>query len=538
MTFAFGDHVLDVGRRELRRAGNAVAVEPRTFDLLLYLVRHRDRVVSKADLIESVWGGRIVSDAALTTRINVARKAIGDSGAAQSLIRTIHRKGVRFIGEVRETAATPIHSAADALSSPPSRNTEGEAERHAKKTDDHTSSLSSPDKPSVAILPFVNLSADPEQDYFADGMVEEIITALSRVRWLFVTARTSTLAYKGQAVDMRQVGRELGVRYLLEGSVRKAGDRVRITAQLIEAETGAHVWADRYDRDLTDIFAIQDEITDVLVTAIAPAMSQAEQSRALRKPPESLGAWEAYHRGLAESTSASDSGIATARALFERAVELDPHFAPAHAMLGHITLNETSRGNRPVDQGVKLAERHARRAIELDPSETRGHCVLSWAATWTSDLTAAVDHAERAVAAGPSDSLAHVVKARALLMLGRPAEAGPLLRTALRLSPHDPITRLALQMCTVAAYQQRDYVKAISIARKCIAEFPAYPFAYVWLAAALAQTEQIEEAKAALSRATEIAPSVIEAEVSRRKGFRSDDQENLLDGLRRAGWEG
>src|SRR5215467_7019569 len=236
MVFRFGDHVLDTERRELRRGAELVALEPQVFDLLAYLVRNRGRVVSKDDLIDGVWGGRIVSDSALTTRLNAARKAVNDSGAAQRVIRTLSRKGMRFVADVTEDG---ILEAAAAVSEP---------------------SLALPDKPSIAVLPFANLSGDPEQEYFTDGMAEEIITALSRIRWLFVIARNSSFTYKGQVIDIKRVGRDLGVRYILEGAVRKAGDRVRITAQLIDATNGAHLWADRFDGSLGDVFELQGNV--------------------------------------------------------------------------------------------------------------------------------------------------------------------------------------------------------------------------------------------------------------------------------------
>jgi TolB-like protein len=229
VAFAFGEHVLDVDRRELRRGGAPVALEPQVFDLLVYLIRNCGRVVSKDDLIEAIWGGRIVSESAVTTGLNAARKAIGDTGAAQQVIRTIPRKGVRFIAEVREDGASV------------------RGERAAGTAE--TMPLALPDKPSIAVLPFANMSSDPEQEFFADGIAEDIITALSRYPSLFVIARNSCFTYKGRAVDVKQVGRELGVRYVLEGSLRKSGNRIRVTAQLVEARTGNHAWAERYDRD-------------------------------------------------------------------------------------------------------------------------------------------------------------------------------------------------------------------------------------------------------------------------------------------------
>src|SRR5215831_12443024 len=238
MVLAFGDHRLDIERRELRRGTELIDLEPKVFDLLAFLLQHRDRVVTKDDLLQGVWGGRIVSESTLTTRINAVRRALGDDGATQRLVRTFTRKGVRFVGEVSE------HPGQAAQTS---------------------------DKPSIAVLPFANLSGDPEQDYFVDGMVEDIITALSRIRWLVVLARNSSFSYKGQSPDVRKVGRELGVRYVLEGSVRKSGNRLRISGKLIDAATGAHLWADRFNGSLEDVFELQDRIASNVAGVIEPA---------------------------------------------------------------------------------------------------------------------------------------------------------------------------------------------------------------------------------------------------------------------------
>src|SRR5258708_25070667 len=238
--YLFEEYSFDPGRRELRRGADVASVAPQVFDLVDYLIRNRERVVSKDDLINAIWNGRIVSDAALTTRLNAARTAIGDSGEEQRLIKTLPRKGFRFVGTVRE-AEGPA----------------GAAAAH-NPIEQPRPALTLPDKPSIAVLPFQNMSGDPDQDYFADGMVDEITTALSRFNTLFVIARNSSFAYKGNVVDIKQIGRELGVRYVLEGSVRKAAGKVRIIGQLIDAASGRHLWADRFEGDLSDIFALQD----------------------------------------------------------------------------------------------------------------------------------------------------------------------------------------------------------------------------------------------------------------------------------------
>ena len=252
MRYLFEEYAFDTDRRELHRGADVVSVAPQVFDLLDYLIRNRGHVISKDDLIAAIWKGRNVSDAALTTRLNAARSAIGDSGHEQRLLKTLPRKGLRFVGSVLEAQQAAGAAVANNPVEPP------------------IPTLTLPDKPSIAILPFTNLSSDPDQDYFADGMVDEITTALSRFKSLFVVASNSSFAYKGKAVDIKQVGRELGVRYVLEGSVRKAAGKVRIIGQLIDAATGVHLWADQFEGDLGDIFALQDRMTESVVSVIAP----------------------------------------------------------------------------------------------------------------------------------------------------------------------------------------------------------------------------------------------------------------------------
>ncbi|HEX7465369.1 MAG TPA: winged helix-turn-helix domain-containing protein, partial [Usitatibacter sp.] len=273
MRYLFEDCVFDTDRRELRRGVDAVPVAPQVFDMLAYLIRNRERVVSKDDLIAAIWDGRIVSDAAMTTRLNVVRGAIGDSGEEQRLIKTLPRKGIRFVGTVREEGESASPVAAGASAEAPG------------------TGLTLPDKPSLAVLAFANLSSDPEQEYLADGIVEDIITELSRFSELFVIARTSSFQYKGKAADVRQVGRELGVRYVLEGSVRCRGDRLRISAQLIDAMTGGHRWAEHFDRTLEDVFAVQDEVVRAIVAILAAHVRKAETERTRVRPPNS---WQAY----------------------------------------------------------------------------------------------------------------------------------------------------------------------------------------------------------------------------------------------------
>ena len=356
MLYRFEGYLLDAERRELRRGAELLAVEPQVFDLLEYLVRNHQRVVSKNDLVAGVWDGRIVAESTLSSRMTAVRKAVGDDGERQRLIRTIPRKGFRFIAEVRRESRQHNNEAA---SGTVSRKPEGES----RPTMDEAA-LSLPDKPSIAVLPFANISGDPAQRYFVDGVVEDITTALSQFRWLFVIARSSSFTYEGRAVDVKQVGRELGVRYVLEGSIRKAANRVRITAQLIDATTATHLWADRFDGAIEDIFDLQDQLTASVVGAIGPKLERAEIERAKRKPTDSLDAYDHYLRGMDKVYQWTRQSIAEALALFHQAIRVDPGYASAYGMAAYCYVQRKSYGwfvDRPeeVAEAVRLARQAA-----------------------------------------------------------------------------------------------------------------------------------------------------------------------------------
>src|SRR5262245_36832217 len=306
----------------------------------MYLIENRARVVSKDDLLTSVWGGRSVSESTLTSRINAVRKAVGDSGAEQRLIQTLPRKGVRFVGPVQEQSRTATES---------------------------TLSLELTDGPSLAVLPFQNLSVDREQEYFADGIVEEIITALCRFPSLFVVARNSSFAYKGRLVDIRQVGRELGVRYVLGGSVRKAGNRVRIIGQLVHAETGNHVWADRYERELGDIFALQDEMAANIVGALVPSVERAEMQRACKKLPKDPDSYALYLRAMAALHPWTREGTDAALQLLEQALALDPNSVDAMLLAESCWGRRFVQGWSPPAEAIQESARLARRAVQIEP---------------------------------------------------------------------------------------------------------------------------------------------------------------------------
>jgi adenylate cyclase len=400
--------------------------------------------------------------------------------------------------------------------------------------------LALPDKPSVAVLPFTNMSGDPEQEFVSDGIAEDVITALSHYPSLFVIARNSTFTYKGQAVDVKQVGRELGVRYVLEGSVRKAGNRIRVTAQLIEAGTGNHVWAERYDRDLADIFAVQDEITQALTTALAPAIADAELRRAIRKPPESLDAWAAYQRGLWHLSKANRDDDTIAQNFFRQAIDLDPTFAPGYSALALAQLQAAAVYQKlSLAEAQSSAEALARRAVSLDGADAEARSCLGWALQARGELDGALVEIERALAMSPNLAVAHWQRGATLIFSGWPKEGLSALETCIRLDPRDPFMSVRLLHTACGLYFAREYENVIDAAKRLIRSYPDFPMIYRWPAAALGQLGRTSEAKEWLEKAISAAPAALNMYVrSRVPWFRPEDHAHLVEGLRKAGWEG
>jgi TolB-like protein len=529
MQFLFEDHVLDVGRRELRRGTQLIKLEPQVFDLLVYLVQNRDRVVSKQNLIDGVWDGRIVSDSTLTSRITAVRKAVGDSGEERRLIRTFARKGFRFVGEVREGQTS-------APGAPSPRLLENAGERTAKPAP----ALALPDKPSIAVLAFQNLSVDPEQEYFADGVVEDIIAALSRMHWLFVIARNSSFTYKGRAVDVKQVGRELGVRYVLEGSVRKAGNRLRISGELIDTSNGAHIWADRFDGELQDIFDLQDHVAASVVGAIAPKLEQAEIARARRKPTESLDAYDFYLRGIASLNHDPSDRVANSDALrlFLKAIELDPDFAAAYGMAAWCYVWRKANGwvtDRANE--VAEAERLARRAVALGKDDAvalaRGGHALAYVA---GELDGGAAFTDQALVLNPNFAVGWMLSGLVSVYQGEPEVAMGRLARAVRLSPLDPLTFVAQTAFAMAHFFAGRHAEALSWAEKVRRDKPDYQLALRIFAAASALAGRQEEAQQAVKRLLQLDPALCISNLKDRYPLRRpEDLARWADGLRKAG---
>jgi TolB-like protein/Tfp pilus assembly protein PilF len=483
------------------------------------LLRHRDQVVSRDDLIALVWGGRIVSDSTLDSRINAARNAVGDNGKDQKLIRTFPRKGLRFVGAVNKhsdggSPAAILQEVAAPMQPP----------------------LMLPDRPAIAVLPFDNMSDDQEQEYFSDGISEDIITALSKLRWFFVIARNSSFTYKGKPVHMKQIAAELGVRYVVEGSVRKSGDRVRITAQLNDTATGSHIWAEHYDRDLTDVFAVQDEITDAIVTAIEPQIYAAENFRSRRKPPNNVDAWDLVMRALSHHWRVTRTDSAAAQALLEKAIAIDPDYGQALSLMATNKMLGVHLGWTDIASAAPMAERAALTATAVDSEDAWAHTALGSVYFSTRRLDASLAEFELALQLNPNFSLAQGYYALALCYGGRWQDAYAAAQRAIRQSPRDPSLAIYYGVAGYAQFVGKNYSEAMTLAREATRHRGDLTGAYRVLTVAAGMAGQIDLAEAALADLRRTQPNISLAWIATQLPWKLDaDREHYLEGFRRAG---
>jgi adenylate cyclase len=516
-TFEFGEFRFDSRRKALTRNGTAVPLGSRASDILAFLLRHAGGTVGKDKLMAAVWPDRVVEENNLTVHMSSLRRALGDSAG---FVQTDPGRGYRFVARVRETEEDPPRRTT-AITDPPARPRR--------------------QKPSIAALPFDNMSGDPDQSFFADGMVEDIITELSRSRSLFVVARNSSFTYRGKSVDIRQAAAELGVRYVLEGSVRRSSGRVRVNAQLIDADSGGHVWAERYDRDVTDVFAVQDEITRAVTMAIEPAVADAEQLHAARLHPDNLGAWEAFQRGMWHLERVDPEANSLARELFERAIALDPRFAAPYAWLVHTYLNEIYLFySRDRAEALRLAESHGLRAVALDPNDSTAYTALAWTAAAAGDAVAGLARANKALAINPNQVEAHRCRASTLIWLDRLDEARDVSRLCLRLSPRDSRGWISHHHLTVIEYLSAAYEAAAEAGWRALDARPGASLPHRWLAAALGQLGRTGEAQTVIRRAEELIAPMSFDDYAREQGPWLTDARHthLVEGLRLAGWSG
>jgi adenylate cyclase len=524
--FQFEGYTLDVARGSLRTADADAHLRPKAFEVLRHLVENAGRLVAKEELIRAVWPHVIVTDEVLTHCVSEVRQAIGDS--KQTVIVTVPRRGYRFAAIVSRTAAAP--QSAPLTTEAPSAG-----------SDPGTRPPTLLDRPSVGVLPFVNLGGDPQQDYFSDGVTEDIITELSRFSELLVIARNSSFQYKGKAVDIRQVGRELAVRYVLEGSVRRSGDRIRITAQLIDAATGVHRWADRYERELHDVFAVQDEVARAIVATLAAHLNRAEVERALLKPP---GAWEAYEYYLRGAEAfrlhmnrRTKASLYDARRLLEHALAADPNYARAVAMLSWTyfhayiePMDDAFANPATLDHGFELAET----AVHLDARLPQAQAQLGWALLWKGRHDDALAGFERAFALNPN--FIDNRFAMALIYAGQPAKAIEVLQANARLDPFQP-TVSSFGFIGFANLVLRRYEEAVRLFRECTLRQPNLQSPHLWLACAYAGLGQLDDARAEAAEVLRINPAFTIARWKRLGTVHKspEEVEHRLEGLHKAG---
>ena len=420
---AFGQFVLDVDRGSLVREGRQIALSSKGLQLLLALLRAPGQVVSKGDLMRAAWSDTAVEESNLSVQIAALRKQLGPSPDGGDWIATIPRVGYRFLGNLVAQA-----------------DSSGDASRPESES-----------RPSIAVMPFINLSGDREQEYLADGITEDIITALTRFRWFFVIARNSSFAYKDKALDSKQVARELGIRYLLEGSLRKSGQRVRISTQLVDAMSGAHIWAERYDIELTELFAIQDEIAERVAGAIEPELLKTEGAQTVARHTGNMTAWDLVRRGTWHFHQVTRENHLKARELFREACKLDPELPEAHIWLarvsgGVVPYGWATNANLELQEGMQAALK----AIYLDERNPYSHYAFAIVSIFSGQLEQAIRAARKAIEISPSFALGHLGLGMAFLFGGRASEAIAPLEHGMRLSPHDPQSFVWFNMLALA----------------------------------------------------------------------------------------
>jgi TolB-like protein len=512
LLYLFEDYALDTDRRELRRGAALLSMEPQVFDLLVFLVSNRDRVLSKDDLLASVWGGRIVSESTLASRINAARRIIGDNGEQQRLIRTIIGKGVRFVGAVREQRATGEPVAASI----------------------------SP-RLSIVVLPFTNLSNDPEQEYFADGITDDLTTDLSRISGSFVIARNTAFTYKGKPVGAKQIGRELGVRYVLEGSDRRSGSQLRVNTQLIDAKTDAHLWAERFDRDTDDLFALQDEITSRIALALGSELVIAEAARLIGHPD----ALDYIIRGRAASYKPpSRDNFDKTISLYERALALDPRSVEAQSYLAiELTGRALDNMTDTAEADIARAEALAGQALTASPRSGLAHYAKAQVLRAQNRYGEAVPEYETALAFNRNWLGAYAPLGWCKFHNGSMEETIPLAEQAIRLSPRDPfIGNWYFQTGAVHFLQSRTN-EAIVWFEKARSANTLRPIVHAYLASAYALKGETEHAVSELAEARRLSGDDRYSSIGRLKAvgyFRATKiralyETTLFVGLRKAG---
>jgi len=520
MIYGFKKFELDIDRFELREDGVPVAIEPQVFALLALLVSNSDRMVSKEEVIEKIWNGRVISEAALSSRIKSARQALGDDGKAQRFIRTVHGRGFRFVGE--------LTSAKETGQSNPDKISTG--------TDITGESVLS--RPAIAVLPFVNLSGDADQEYFSDAITQDIITNLSKYRWLDVAARNTSFSYRGKSVDIRQLADDLGVSYIVEGSVRRSGNRIRVATQLVDACSGNQRWSDRYDRDLQDVFAVQDEITAKIVARLEPEIGAAERQKVTRSAPRDLQTWECYHLGIYHFFKFTAADNLEAQKLLQQSRELDPQFGEAHAWWAYaVILGMVYWDTDPSSELLDDALAAANLALDLDDQNAVFYALKARVQLARCEYGSALTGNEMAIGLNPTFAAAHCGLADSLAYEGRYDEAIEKFENAIELSPNDPQRWAFLTYGALAHIFKHDFGTAIKWAEKA-REIPNCQYwTIAHKAVALAHLGDYNNARRSVTQLRQERPDFT-LEFARKKLFYLKDPEQLriyLEGLTLAG---
>ncbi len=516
-SYRFGRFLVDRRSACLRLDGIVVPLRPKSFDVLVFLAQNAGRLVAKAELIDNVWQNVNVTENSLVQCIKEIRQALHDD--TQTTIETVSKRGYLFASPIvaidsGDPDATPMLA--------------GQAGDNR--------ALQLPDRPSIAVLPFLNMSDNPDQEYFADGMSEDLITGLSRIRWLFVIARNSTFVYKNRAVDVRQVARELGVRYVLEGSVRRAGQRLRVSAQLIDAVTGGHHWAEQYGRELGDIFAVQDEITRSVVASIEPRLLAAESVRAFSRSSSDLGAWELVARAQTHVWRLTRSDNEAAIDALKRAVEAYPGYAPARSLLGFRLVFAAHNGWIDRDQGLRAGRQHIVRAVALDDCDPWGQIAFGYSSMMERRTEESIAAFRRAVNLNPSSAAAHCYLSHGLAFAGQDREAIAHGEDAIRLSPLDPEMAMMLGGIAVAHYLAGRYAQALRYVEELLRLRPGFLGAQRLRCASLAQTGRIEEARQFLATLRLEHPQLSIDWIRASVPYQTPElMERFLEGMRKAG---
>ena len=518
LVIRFREFELDTALFELRRAGERVPLEPQVFDLLVFLARNSDRTVTREEVFAAIWGERIVSDAALSSQIKAARRAVGDDGASQHTISTVHGRGFRFVAPIENARPDVAGELRDKL--------------------ENMALAAIAKKPSVAVLPFANQNRDPDEDIFADGIAEDITTALSKNRWLTVIARNPAFSFRGSTDGIRVIGEKLNADYLVTGSVRKAGTRFRITVQVVDADTEQSVWSERFDRDVVDIFDLQDEISELVAARIESELGLTEQRKAKRRPRKNLGAWDLYQLATGEFYKFTPEGNLRCQDLLRQSIELDPEFASAHSRLAYaIVLSMVYFDAAPDDALLAEALAAAKRAIELDVQDANSYFTMGRVRLARREYGLAIDALQYALELNPCLAVTYCGLGDSLAYEGRLDQAIEQFEMAIRLSPHDPFRWGFYSYRSLAHLFRGEFGEAAAWARKAVHIPNAQYWARAHLVAALGHLGDEVQAESAVRDLKQVKPE-FSLDFARQHLFYIKRPEQIaayMEGLTKAG---